>query len=199
MDHADVTIPDRPADLAPLPGGWDITQARLTEAQHVMPGDLVLGTAYALPNGRRTVDFHTDAYEAAPVPNLPGCGCAGHDALDDADRDKPLTVLTNGFPWDCCDVMPSDALVLIVPAARPEPADKEASNPMTFTHKGVRCDVYPTPSAPGYWNVRAEGHRGPVVTRRATADKAMADAKAVLDGDESRVTGLDTLARLLTL
>jgi hypothetical protein len=194
--HA-VTVAVRPADLAPLPGDVDLSRARLTAAKDVVAGDLVLGAVYDLPDGRRYVDYHTDAYPAAPIPNDPGCGCAGHQNLDDADFGKPLTVLTDGFPWDCCDVWPSDELVLIIPAAELPPVRKETRTRMRFTHNGVTCTVRPTPNAPGFWNVYADGTL--LVTRRPTTAKAAADAKAVLDGDESRLTGFDKLNLLLTL
>jgi hypothetical protein len=70
---------------------------------------------------------------------------------------------------------------------------------MAFTHNGIRCTVYPTPGAPGRWSVRADGGPGPLVTRRPTIAKATSDAKALMDGDSSRVTGFDMLAHLLTL
>jgi hypothetical protein len=192
--HA-VTVTDRPTvDCAPVPGGYATNPAVLTPAKDVVAGDLVLGYVLELtPGGRQVVDYHSDAYPAAPVPHNPACGCPGHQALTDEDATGPLTVLTDSFPWDACDVMPSDALVLIVPAAKLPPAKKEAAA-VGFTHNDFHCTAY---KAAKGWKVLANGQV--LVTRRPDRETAIRDAKAILDGDESTVTGWDTLARLLAL
>jgi hypothetical protein len=114
IDLFPVVVPCRPADVAPA--DFTPADARLARAEDVVAGDLVLGYVRSLPSGRQVVEYHADAYEAAPVPHVPGCNCPGHESLTDEDATGPLTVLTDGFPWDACDVMPSRDLVLIVPA-----------------------------------------------------------------------------------
>lgn len=215
IDLFPVTVPARTGDVAPVE--FDPARARLSRAADVVAGDLVLGWVMTLPNGRQVVDYHADPYEAAPIAHDPNCGCGGHASLTADDSAKELTVLTDGFPWDACDVMPSTDLVLIVPAARPAPLQtttkkkealamqtttklpklRQSGDGWTFTHRGAACTVYRNASDPALWDVR--GDSGPLATRRTSRSQAIRDAIAVLDGDTSGETGFDTLARLLDL
>lgn len=90
---------------------FDSAAVREIPASDIKAGDLVVG--YVTDTGRRMP--HADPYIAAPVPNDPACGCEGHQALIDEDRIGPLVVLTTGFPWDCCDVVPATTVILAIP------------------------------------------------------------------------------------
>jgi len=215
IDFIPVIVTARPTDLAPA--DFDPADARLCRAADVTAGDLVLGWVMETPGGRQVVDYHTDAYEAAPVPHDPACGCPSHDALSEDDAAGPLTVLTDGFPWDACDVMPSGALILIVPAEKPALRPQQAATakqepemtdtlpdlrPLgrgcTFNHNGKTVYVFPTPKNPGMWSARPEGLKT-IVSHRRNRDEAVRAAVRYLDGDHSRRTGFDMLAELLSL
>ena len=215
IDFFPVVVPSRPADMAPA--DFTPANARLARAEDVVAGDLVLGYVLTLPGGRQVVDYHDDAYAAAPVPHIPGCDCPGHSVLTAEDTAGPLSVLTDGFPWNACDVMPSSALVLIVPAAKPAPLPtrttsqkkdmpvspttlpklRKSGDGWTFTHNGTACTAFRNSGDPQLWDVYADGK--PLATRRASRSQAIGDAIAVLDGDTSSQTGFDQLASLLVL
>jgi hypothetical protein len=114
IDFFPVVVTARPTAEDWIPVDYDPAAVRIARASEVEAGDLVLG---CFPDGldMARVDYHVAAYLAAPVPHDPTCNCYGHAALDLADLAGPLVVLTDGFPWDVCDVMPAETLILIVP------------------------------------------------------------------------------------
>lgn len=82
-------------------------------ADEVRKGDLVVASTIEL-DGRTLRLDHSTLYAADPQPDKPGCGCFGHQALDDEDRARPCVVLYAGPLWDwSCDVVPADALVIV--------------------------------------------------------------------------------------
>ncbi|EMF31113.1 hypothetical protein H114_00752 [Streptomyces gancidicus BKS 13-15] len=182
------------------------TDAVAIPARDVVQGDTVLGCTVALPGGRIDVIWHSDPYVANPTADKPGCQCPGHEALDDADRARPLVVLYDGELWDyACDAVPADDLVVIqkrTEQATDDTTDLPEMRPVgrtfVFEHDGTTVHVFPTPGNPDHWSARPRGHKT-VVSHRTTHTDAARAAVAYLNGDDSQRTGFDKLTELLSL
>ncbi|MDJ0465067.1 hypothetical protein [Streptomyces sp. H27-C3] len=112
-------ITPRPAgeDFARIDPG-DFARAREVRADQVALGDTVVA---AFPGshepGTGPVDavHFTDPYWAMPGDVDPLCGCLCCQADAYARSDGPLVLITEGFPWDGCDIHPAAALLLVIP------------------------------------------------------------------------------------
>lgn len=99
-------------DVAPLL--VDTATAHITRAADIVKGDTIL--AIVIPRGdSHEIDWFNEEYTASPKPYDPTCGCGVCTNL--ADESGPVVNLGHDNPWEVCDPMPADELVLIVPAA----------------------------------------------------------------------------------
>lgn len=165
-------------------------------ATQVRAGDVVLGFLI----GTQAM-YHGDSYVADPRPDAGDCGCSEHRNLADDGYEGPAVVLYDGELWDyICDVVPADTVIII--RTRPEDVIPKGvtfvqGNPMNFRYKGKRCRIYPTPGQPELFSVRVNGET--TLTRRKTHGLAVQDTVAYINGDRGVVTGMDNLAKLLSL
>ncbi|MFF4409875.1 hypothetical protein [Streptomyces sp. NPDC001404] len=115
-----IAIPPRPTgeDYATVQAA-DLARARVVRADEIRLGDTVLATFPGLrdPAGHGLVpaEHLPDPYWATPEPVNGACGCRPCAAVHWADTDGPLIKLTDGFPWDTCDVHPATDLLLVAP------------------------------------------------------------------------------------
>ncbi|MEV5454235.1 hypothetical protein [Streptomyces sp. NPDC052535] len=113
-----IVIPPRPTggDYAAVPAA-DLARAEVLRADEVRLGDTVLADfpGFHLPGGDGLVlaEHFTDPYWATPQPVDSGCTCLPCQGAAWTAADGPLVKLSDGFPWDGCDVQPASALVLV--------------------------------------------------------------------------------------
>jgi hypothetical protein len=153
-DFFPVIVTDRPEHEDYVPAHHDNPAGiRIAKARDVREGDEVLASFTFAGHGKMlAADHFTDTYPAAPVPFNPDCGCPGHDALTSTGL-VPATVVTDGFPWDLCDVWDADAPALIVSARRPSLAQLVALQPGSATahdqEEGAPANVVRHPACGG--------------------------------------------------
>ncbi|GAA1112038.1 hypothetical protein [Streptomyces javensis] len=119
-------IPYRVA-ISPRPTGEDyaavqaadLARARVVRADEVRLGDTVLAD---FPDFDRpgigdlvSAQHFTDPYWATPQPVDASCDCAACHTANWTTADCPLVKLTDGFPWDPCDIRPATDLLLVAP------------------------------------------------------------------------------------
>lgn len=111
-----VVVTDRPTGDSYAPSVVNPVDARIARAGELREGDMVLAYIDPVPAGLARTDHHADEYPAHPKPFDPACGCYMCELPD--YRPGPYIVVTDGFPWDACDVWPVDVLALVVPTQR---------------------------------------------------------------------------------
>ncbi|MFB7545005.1 hypothetical protein ACFC0N_34495 [Streptomyces zaomyceticus] len=97
----------------------DLARATVVRADQVALGDTVVA---AFPDAHREgagpvdAEHFTDPYWAMPGPVDPTCLClcCQSNAYTE-EADGPLVLITEGFPWDGCDIHPAAALLLVIP------------------------------------------------------------------------------------
>ncbi|MFF2571112.1 hypothetical protein [Streptomyces sp. NPDC058084] len=115
-----VWIPPRPTggDYA-LVQQADLDRARVIRAGEVRLGDTVLADFpdfdRPVPGGLVRAQHFTDPYWATPQPVDDACSCFACQASAWTTADGPLVKLTDGFPWDGCEVRPAGDLLLVSP------------------------------------------------------------------------------------
>ncbi|WP_435058445.1 hypothetical protein [Streptomyces sp. bgisy060] len=97
----------------------DFARARVVRADQVALGDTVVAAfpgAHEPGTGLVDAEHFTDPYWAMPGPVDPACicqCCQSNGYTEEADG--PLVLISEGFPWDGCDVHPAAALLLVIP------------------------------------------------------------------------------------
>ncbi|GGP80807.1 hypothetical protein [Streptomyces melanogenes] len=122
LTHADsfaAVVTAHPDDEDHAPLLQDPVLARVARAGDIADGDLILAAL-----SPHQADYFNEPYTAHPEPYNPHCPCGVCCEL--TDQPGPVTVLSNGHPWQSCDPWPADDLILIIPAQPlPSPAAKE--------------------------------------------------------------------------
>lgn len=108
-----VIVTERPTDADHAPLTVNPAAARIARAGDLVEGDLVLAQLAACGPGLERAEYFTDPYPAQPRPVDAACCQMCADTVDDG----PSVVITDGFPWDVCDVWPALGLALVIPAA----------------------------------------------------------------------------------
>ncbi|WP_282798317.1 hypothetical protein [Streptomyces sp. CC224B] len=113
--------------ITPRPVGEDYTpidpadfvRARVMRADQVTLGDMIVAAfpgAHEPGTAPVDADHFTDPYRAMPGPVDPDCTCLCCQSNGYTEAaDGPLVLITDGFPWDGCDVHPAAALLLVIP------------------------------------------------------------------------------------
>ncbi|MEJ8654676.1 hypothetical protein WKI65_43260 [Streptomyces sp. MS1.AVA.3] len=97
----------------------DFARACRVRADQVGLGDTVIAAfpgAHKPGTGTVDAEHFTDPYWAMPGTVDPTCTCqCCQSNVYTEESDGPLVLITEGFPWDRCDVHPAAALLLVIP------------------------------------------------------------------------------------